>query len=1265
MPSKDISRHLFQPRKRYAGVRMQQGRVILDSDWNESEGIDDEDARRALVDIIGPRGTSNDGFRIRDVTYNGGPSYDFTFDAGSYYVGGLRVDADDEGTFLGQDDWVRIEADPARLPRWPEVDELQDQDGVRNDLVYLHVWEQPVSAVEDSELVERALGGPDTSVRMRRMRRVEVLPSLSSTDCTGGFAELADQVAGSIAPAGVDEATGEVIGTARLRIDALPDGVPDDPCRPAVRGGFLGAENETLRVELVGPDRFIWGRDNAAPLYRVVLEQVGGAWSRIRFLTRPRDQAAFPLKGQAVEILPWGAVLPSREKVSELQGHLSRVAVTYTPDAGGDYIDLETPVPAAYQAWMDEHGSRFESERDGEHPQYFFLRVWTGANPAADGPTTRFDPGVPVALGQTGLQATFSHRGLPGQFWIAAARPHTPDQVVPWDLAEGAPPAGTRHFYAPLALIRWTTDGESVYSEVEDCRDWFPPLTRVRGCCTITVGDGLHSRGHVRTIAEALARLPREGGTICLLPGVYRERIRLAGRSNVTIEGCGKRSVVTNPPGEAGYAGNGLEPTPPALVEIAGGSDLILRSFRIEAIGLPGIKTTPPEVPTKNRAIRGLTIEAMEIVQKGRPGETPGMPLGAIDIEDAEDVTIRDSLVYTSVPHGSVGRGNTLASNGPWPTIYAEANRLRIVGNRISHEGEERRQTWGGLQLGSGDDIVIERNVIEGGFGHGITLGSLVYEWIESPISPPVEQYWLRIPIGITHTQGTRLHLTPGPVVIGDKVFHDSDSDSLLWRLHLRNNRIENGGSGIAAVTFDEATTWASVTRVLDSTIDDNDVVDYGEHEVTAQHRLAAPMFGGIVLSVVERLQIRNNRLASRISGRPLTGIGAVSAVNLAIENNTVRHDLGADEAEIAGPRAGIFVQRAEHSEGGWSAKIHGNQVVQWRGSALRAHTTLGELDVQDNFFESHGLSDYEIGNSMIFALGASWCRLHGAAVDLRSSGYSVERNGSAYSSAPIRFHGNDVRLLWHNARADVASALILAYHDEVWVTDNRFTLDTDNGVTFGESVEEFVLKVHDAASGIFDRSFLTFHVVVLGETFHVSTNRFAEGRHHAASSLLAASHWDSDSDAFGMTAAMNHASHCIYTVPDSGVVRTGNQVRHPVRHGCSYYADEYVIRLDVQEATRTSSSVAIDRTVLPREQVAQLRAWRASVVADGLRDQDPASVAARKKRLGSIDGSIQALETRIATLVAAPAGGDVVPVPTKPGPGNEPTGGGNPPAES
>src|SRR3954471_1980765 len=63
--TKDISRLLFQTEKHYAGVRLQQGRVLLDSDVNEAAKLHEEDRRRALVDAIGPCGSPDQGFSLR------------------------------------------------------------------------------------------------------------------------------------------------------------------------------------------------------------------------------------------------------------------------------------------------------------------------------------------------------------------------------------------------------------------------------------------------------------------------------------------------------------------------------------------------------------------------------------------------------------------------------------------------------------------------------------------------------------------------------------------------------------------------------------------------------------------------------------------------------------------------------------------------------------------------------------------------------------------------------------------------------------------------------------------------------------------------------------------------------------------------------------------------------------------------------------------------------------------------------------------------
>jgi len=527
MSAKDISRFLFQPQKRYSSVRMQQGRVILDSDWNESERIDDEEARRILAETVCASGTPNDGFLVDDITAAtvtmppalgeefppSKETYDFTLGDGSYYLGGLRFETTTEVVargpditerFLNQTDWLQIDADLRNLPTRPSVVDLTSADGsfkIRHDLVYLRGWEQCVTVVEDSELLERALA-VDASARMRRMRRIEVLPEVlpdfPRISCAEAFEALKAQLTAprqgddTGKPHLFDEANFELRSKVRLTITFGGAGITEDPCKPKVTAGYLGAENQTIRVQLTATNRFIWGYDNASPYYRVQVLEEEGQLVKIKFLTLPRDQAAQPLKGQAVEVMPWGAFLPNQEKVAELQGHLATVATSFDPEE--KTITLSKPVPQAWIDWLNAQAhEKYLSDRDpDDKKKYFYLRLWTGGSGIADEPDHAFTPGIPIELLGTGLNVTFSQHGLSGDFWIVAARLNTPDLVVPWELLKEAPPAGTRFFFAPLALVRWTVaippvGGEvSVRATVQDCRHTFKPLCEVGGDSTVT-----------------------------------------------------------------------------------------------------------------------------------------------------------------------------------------------------------------------------------------------------------------------------------------------------------------------------------------------------------------------------------------------------------------------------------------------------------------------------------------------------------------------------------------------------------------------------------------------------------------------------------------------------------------------------------------------------------------------------------------------------------------------------------------------------------
>jgi len=63
----DFSRFAFDPKRRYAAVLMQQGRVLLDADWNEQAAMAAHRMRAGTEDVVGPTGApdASPGFRIR------------------------------------------------------------------------------------------------------------------------------------------------------------------------------------------------------------------------------------------------------------------------------------------------------------------------------------------------------------------------------------------------------------------------------------------------------------------------------------------------------------------------------------------------------------------------------------------------------------------------------------------------------------------------------------------------------------------------------------------------------------------------------------------------------------------------------------------------------------------------------------------------------------------------------------------------------------------------------------------------------------------------------------------------------------------------------------------------------------------------------------------------------------------------------------------------------------------------------------------------
>jgi Family of unknown function (DUF6519) len=527
MATYDISKVDFDPQKHYTSVRMQQGRVLTDDDWNENERIENEDKRRSLIDTVGTFGSPDDGFRIEKTSLSVvGGKIDFQIDKGTLYLGGLRLELDAIEKYRSQKDWLLQVATDNPAPTVADLRALTGQE--RFDLVYIEAWQQAVSAFEDTALFEPALGGPDTTTRVRNMRQVKIQSNIGFEECSDAWEAL--KTLWQTGHLGIVNREHERMRDTSLCVSFVPTTPPQDLCTPSVSGGYLGAENQAIRIQLTKNNRFTWGFDNASTLYRAKLEDSG---KTVKLLTDPKDQYHWPLSGQVVEILPWSAELPNGEKIAAQSGHLTKVQDSYNPD-----LEKFTIVnPATAVTGQD----------------FVFVRIWYRGDDLTSVAEISFTVGTSVPLGHTGLAITITGTDfVPEDFWVIAARPETPHQVIPWALTPilgaplpsslGMPPLGVRRFFAPLAVIHWTIDnnGQTVKGEIiHDCRKPFLPLTSQHDCCECPLP---------RVGWQKLFDKYKDGEDICVCfqNGVYEldKTIILRNKGNIKFTGAGQGSKI-------------------------------------------------------------------------------------------------------------------------------------------------------------------------------------------------------------------------------------------------------------------------------------------------------------------------------------------------------------------------------------------------------------------------------------------------------------------------------------------------------------------------------------------------------------------------------------------------------------------------------------------------------------------------------------------------------------------------------------------------
>lgn len=550
--SSDISRSFRDRQDPYTGVVSQQGRVILDRDFNAQQDIVSGEIEEATLDIVGPFGTPDDGFAIStpEASPPGPPLWsppapqelthatvpDFLIKPGTMYVGGQRVcwparqqDVGITYSYFDQPDWVS-----------PTVGY-----GL-HEAVYLHLLELEVSATEDPDLLDVALGGIDTTQRLRLLRRVR-RQSVEATGCIGAWASL---VTSALAEGLVFDADNmQFLPQVKLKAGFTQTSTSTDPCDPIATGGFLGPDNQVIRVQIappVGtatiPTELLWGWDNASFMYRVV--QPLSSNTMLQLTRDPPDAYHLPQTGQVVEILRTAAIIESEPDetdptgrstivrcIAEPTGFVTTLSQPYGPPAGGgsvNYLSLTDGLPPAYA--------------NDTNP--LFVRVWQARLPFTAGrPVELTDPSSNTT---TGVEVTLSlpkgGRATAGCYWSLAVRPSTPQGIYPERLLQTPQsPDGPRQWACPLAVIDWRTAQGPV---VADCRSKFESLValtrRKPGCCTVSVGTDDLAGTTLQKIIDAAALLADEV-QVCLGPGVFAlaEPLRLtSAHNNMTIEAC-------------------------------------------------------------------------------------------------------------------------------------------------------------------------------------------------------------------------------------------------------------------------------------------------------------------------------------------------------------------------------------------------------------------------------------------------------------------------------------------------------------------------------------------------------------------------------------------------------------------------------------------------------------------------------------------------------------------------------------------------------
>ncbi|MDW2982764.1 DUF6519 domain-containing protein [Rhodanobacter sp. KK11] len=482
----DFARVSFDPTLHYSQVFQQQGRVLLEADWNEQAQIQLHLLRTLVRDLVGPCWAAGSGFAIASSTTNADgsnkplPLTDWQLAPGHFYVDGILCVNETACTLAQQ----------PHAPT-PDYGVADGKSGFENPpkgyALWLDVWERHLCALEAPGIADAALDGVDTATRAQVVWQLRLLDQpraqqqldevttalktrQQAADNPADAAAIKQQLAevatlrkrldgGDPANASPCETVRQLLDARatyalpRLRAELGPHETDDDPCVIAADARYRGMENQLYRVEIhqggpAGTASFKWSRENGSVVFAVTHSELGAA----------ADDGSAPLTvtlagtgrdtrlGLAAN--DWVELVDDRYTLGQRAYPLLQVLAI---DPANASVTLN--VPKNTTPWpLDDAPQR--------HP---LLRRWDQREAVNAQGVLTVAEGAPITL-EDGIQITFSPGGVyaTGDYWLIPARVAGSGQLD-WPSANGAPaalPPRGRHHHAVLGI-----SGEGGYDE--------------------------------------------------------------------------------------------------------------------------------------------------------------------------------------------------------------------------------------------------------------------------------------------------------------------------------------------------------------------------------------------------------------------------------------------------------------------------------------------------------------------------------------------------------------------------------------------------------------------------------------------------------------------------------------------------------------------------------------------------------------------------------------------------------------------------------